>query len=194
METVWVLGDQLNRHFAALTEAQPSSHRILMVESISKLASKKWHVQRAHFVIASMRRFADALRREGFEVDYRRSQSLASGLREHIAEFAPSVVSVMEPASWKALRLVQDLGCRVVRSNQFMCHYDDFASWAAGRKSFKMEDFYRTQRVRFGYLMDGDEPVGGRWNLDAENRQPPPRDGQNYWPTPIVSEIGRAHV
>ena len=189
METVWVLGDQLNRHFAALAEAQPSSHRILMVESIGKLASKKWHVQRAHFVIASMRRFADTLRREGFEVDYRRSQSLASGWREHIAEFAPPVVSVMEPASWTALRLVQDLGCRVVRSNQFMCHYDDFASWAAGRKSFKMEDFYRTQRVRFGYLMNGDEPVGGRWNLDAENRQPPPRDGQNHWPTPIVSEL-----
>jgi deoxyribodipyrimidine photolyase-related protein len=189
VETVWVLGDQLNRHLAALAAAKPSSHRILMVESTGKLASKTWHVQRAHFVIASMRRFADELRREGFDVDYRRSGSLATGLREHVAQFAPSVVSVMEPASWSALRLVEALGCRVIRSNQFLCHYNDFASWASGRKSFKMEDFYRTQRVRFGYLMDGDEPVGGRWNLDAENRQPPPRDGKNHWPTPIASEL-----
>lgn len=39
-----------------------------------------------------------------------------------------------------------------------------------------MEDFYRWQRRRLGYLMDGDEPAGGVWNLDAENREPPPKD------------------
>lgn len=43
-----------------------------------------------------------------------------------------------------------------------------------------MEDFYRAQRRRFGYLLDGDEPAGGRWNLDAENREPPPSDGRAW--------------
>jgi deoxyribodipyrimidine photolyase-related protein len=38
-----------------------------------------------------------------------------------------------------------------------------------------MEDFYRDQRRRFDVLMDGAEPVGGRWNLDAENRERPPK-------------------
>ena len=38
-----------------------------------------------------------------------------------------------------------------------------------------MEDFYRSQRRRFDVLMEGGEPVGGRWNLDRENREPPPR-------------------
>ena len=40
-----------------------------------------------------------------------------------------------------------------------------------------MEDFYREQRRRFGVLMDGAEPVGGRWNYDTENRESPPKGG-----------------
>lgn len=38
-----------------------------------------------------------------------------------------------------------------------------------------MEDFYRDQRRRFDVLLEADgEPVGGRWNLDTENRERPP--------------------
>ena len=51
-----------------------------------------------------------------------------------------------------------------------------------------MEDFYREQRRATGYLMDGDEPVGGRWNFDAENREPPPKDGR-AWPMPPTFEL-----
>ncbi|MEY4950217.1 MAG: hypothetical protein RL698_2428, partial [Pseudomonadota bacterium] len=61
MNTVWVFGDQLNRQIGALRDAQPNTHRILMVESHAKIASRRWHVQRAHFIVASMRRFAAEL-------------------------------------------------------------------------------------------------------------------------------------
>jgi deoxyribodipyrimidine photolyase-like uncharacterized protein len=53
----------------------------------------------------------------------------------------------------------------------------DFVAWADERRAaLRMEDFYRHARRRHGVLMDGAEPAGGRWNLDADNRQPPPRD------------------
>ena len=39
-----------------------------------------------------------------------------------------------------------------------------------------MERFYRNMRRRTGYLLDADgAPEGGKWNLDAENREPLPR-------------------
>jgi deoxyribodipyrimidine photolyase-related protein len=47
-----------------------------------------------------------------------------------------------------------------------------------------MEDFYRDNRRRHDVLMDGAEPVGGTWNLDRENREPPPRDGRLGVPGP----------
>jgi deoxyribodipyrimidine photolyase-related protein len=106
-KTIWVLGDQLNREFAAVAQATPQTHRILMVESAAKVQSKRWHIQRAHFVIASMRRFANELRDSGFEVDYRKATTLAQGLREHRSEFSPTHVSVMEPASHTALAMLR---------------------------------------------------------------------------------------
>ena len=189
MRTVWVLGDQLNRAIGALADADPATDRILLVESTARLQSKRWHRQRAHLVIAAMRRFADELRVEGFDVDLRRAPSLTAGLEAHRREHAPTEVLVSEPNSWDGLRLVERLGCTVVRSNQFLCHRDDFATWAAGRKQLKLEDFYREQRRRLGYLMDGPEPVTGRWNYDEENREPPPKPGTVTWPDPVHTPL-----
>ena len=85
--------------------------------------------------------------------------------------------------SWDGRALLEHLGVDIVRNDQFTCHYDDFASWANGRKSFKMEDFYRWQRSRLELMMDGaSEPAGGRWNFDHDNRERPPKDGRS-WPT-----------
>ncbi len=184
LPTVWVFGDQLNRRIGALATADPGTHRILMIESRGKLSTRPWHVQRAHFLVASMRRFAQELRNDGFEVDYRFADSMRDGFAGHVNELLPTEVVVTEPNSWVARRLVSTLGCTVVRSNQFMCHPDDFSQFATGKKSFKMEDFYRWQRKRFDYLMDNGEPVGGRWNYDDENRLPPPKTGHDRWAMP----------
>jgi deoxyribodipyrimidine photolyase-related protein len=189
VRTVWVLGDQLNRSIGALADAQPSSHRVLLVESTALIGSKRWHRQRAHLVLTAMRRFADELRTEGFTVDHRRADSLPTGLAAHVAEFSPDEVLVTEPNSYDALQMVQRLGCTTVRSTQFLCHRDDFAAWAAGRKGLKLEDFYRTQRRRLGYLMDGDDPVTGRWNYDEDNREPPPQAGTVTWPEPVRTPL-----
>ena len=44
-----------------------------------------------------------------------------------------------------------------------------------GQRACCMEDFYRDARRRHDVLMDGAEPAGGRWNFDADNREPPPK-------------------
>jgi len=188
METIWVFGDQLNSHLPPLSSATPTTARILMVESRAKLTSKHWHRQRAHLVVCSMRRFADELRARGFEVDYRVAPTLAQGLAAHREVFAPSRVVAMESNSFDGRALLANLGVDTVASTQFLCHYETFAEWASTRRSIKMEDFYRWQRVRLGYLMDGDEPAGGRWNFDAENRERPPKDGRS-WPEPVRTPL-----
>ncbi|MFZ9017839.1 MAG: cryptochrome/photolyase family protein, partial [Ilumatobacteraceae bacterium] len=61
MQTVWVLGDQLNRRIGALAAARPGSHRVLLVESAGLVAGRRWHRQRLHLVLTAMRRFASEL-------------------------------------------------------------------------------------------------------------------------------------
>lgn len=186
--TIWVLGDQLDRGLGALATADPSTHRVLLVESHQLLASKRWHRQRAHLVVASMRRFSDEMRSAGFDVDHRTAPTIADGVRDHVATYRPGALLVTEPNSRTGRDVAARVGATAVRSDQFLCHHDDFAAWAGGRRSLRMEDFYRWNRSRLGYLMDDGQPAGGRWNFDADNREPPPTDGR-AWPEPIRSPL-----
>ena len=188
MDTVWVFGDQLNRAIGALAEVDPGEVRVLLVELTDALATRRYHRQRLHLVLSAVRRFAAELEEEGFDVDLRRAPTLLQGLAEHRREHRPGSVRATEPLSWGLERQLQRVGVDLVRSNQFLCHRSDFAEWAQGRRRLVMEDFYREQRLRLGYLLDGDRPVGGRWNFDEENREPPPRDGRD-WPEPPVEPL-----
>ena len=139
-----------------------------------------------------MHRFALALEQEGFQVDYRKSPTMRQGVADHIAEFSPTHIDVTEPNSYAARQLVSSLGIQTTASNQFLCHPTDFAKFAEGKKSMKMEDFYRWQRKRYEYLMEGDkrdQPVGGQWNFDEDNRLPPPKTGHDRWPVPQVHAL-----
>ena len=187
MRSVWVFGDQLNRRIGALAGADPADTRVLMVESEQLLAGGR-HLQRLHLVVTAMRRFADELRVAGFEVDLRRAATLADGVRDHIDEHDPDDVVATEPNSRAARAVCRRLDVSQVRSNQFLCHHGDFAEWAADQSTLRMERFYRWRRSELGYLMDGDEPVGGTWNHDADNREPPP-DDPSVFAEPQTSDL-----
>ncbi len=182
---MWVLGDQLDRTDGALGGFEPGACRVLLVESERLIASKRWHRQRLHLVLSAMEHFAAELRADGFEVDHRSAATLEVGLRDHVAEFEPDRIVASDPLSWDGRALLTRLDVELVRSGRFLCHYDDFAEWAGDRRQLKMEDFYRWQRTRLDVLMDpgpgGPEPVGGQWNFDHDNREPPPKDGRS-WP------------
>ena len=56
----------------------------------------------------------------------------------------------------------------------FLCSLPQFRKWAGKSSSLRMEYFYRTMRKQYKVLIDPDkpdEPVGGQWNFDADNRK-----------------------
>lgn len=171
--TAWILGDQLSHSNPALEAVD----RVLIVESRAKLASGPYHRQKLHLILSAMRHFAAELEAKGVEVDYRRARSLASGLRSHVREHRPEAVRLLEPTCIEGAEALPKLSrVEVVEGGLFLTPPGEFAEWAEGRKRLVMESFYREQRRRLDLLMNGDEPEGGSWNYDAENREPPPRD------------------
>ncbi len=125
----------------------------------------------------------------GFEVDESEADSFVEGLNAHRAQYHPTEVVAMAPMSWNAVRMLTEQNVVLLPNNQFICDAESFAGWAATRGSrLRLEDFYRWQRQRNGVLIEPDgEPVGGRWNFDTENREPPPKDGRS-WPSPELFE------
>ena len=57
--------------------------------------------------------------------------------------------------------------------DRFLCSLDKFATWADGRRQLRMDFFYRDMRRDYNILMDGSEPIGGKWNFDSDNRESP---------------------
>jgi deoxyribodipyrimidine photolyase-related protein len=178
--TVWVLGDQLDASHPGL-HAGPDAVRVLMIESDALLRGQRFHRQRLHLVLAAMRRYAGELRARGFELDYRRAASFRAGLTAHRHEYRPSELIAAEPMSHGMRAQLEAWGVRLLRHDRFLCHYEDFASWARGRSTLRMDHFYRERRKNTGYLMDAEEPAGGSFSFDTENRKPPPRDPVQ-WP------------
>jgi deoxyribodipyrimidine photolyase-related protein len=94
----------------------------------------------------------------------------------------------MAPSSIRGRRLVAALGVDLEPDERFLTDVAEFDELFAGSKRRTMETFYRWQRRRLGYLMDGDEPVTGRWNYDEENRKPLPKGGVEF-PDPVVDDL-----
>jgi deoxyribodipyrimidine photolyase-related protein len=140
------------------------------------LQGRIWHPERIYFLIASARNFANTLTDSGFTVRYVNAASVAAGIEMIKSEFGEVEFLATEPSSFAQQIRLTDLNIRFVDNDFFLTTRADFNAWASSQKSYRMENFYRKQRVRLDILMEGSEPVGGRWNFDAENRLPPPKN------------------
>ena len=169
--TAWVLADQLTTFNPALDGAD----RVLIVQSSGALRARRFHRQKLHLILVAMRHFVDELEHRGAAVDHVAAESLESGLRQHVRRHQPERVVLMAPKSAAGRAGLANLPrVQLLPDEMFLTDPVEFSRWAASRDRLVMEDFYRVQRRRLELLMDGDQPVGGRWNLDAENRLTPP--------------------
>ena len=176
-----VLGDQLTRGLSSLRDLQ-AGDTVLMMEVVEEATYVKHHKQKLVLIFSAMRHFADELRREGIAVDYvalddpANTGRFSSEVQRAIARHQPSHITVTEPGEWRVMEMMKGWGAEILNDDRFFASPASFAAWAKGRKQLRMEFFYRDMRRASGLLMDGDEPAGGQWNFDHDNRKSLPKD------------------
>ncbi len=180
---ILILGDQLSDQLSSLADADPARDRVVMAELHEETHYVPHHRKKVALIFAAMRHFAQRLEVQGFRVHYFRydpASSLAcfaDVLEDVRTDEAIGSWVVTEPGEyrlWQAMdQWPHELGIELeVRAdNRFMVSHEQFQHWAKGRKSWRMENFYRDLRRRTNLLMDGDQPAGGQWNFDQDNRQ-----------------------
>ncbi|WP_207456274.1 cryptochrome/photolyase family protein [Herbiconiux sp. SYSU D00978] len=172
--TRWIFAGQLGPLF---DDGGP----VLLIEARAPLARHPIHRQKAHLILSAMRHRAWEL---GDRVEFVRAETY----REVVE--GRDDLEVIDPTSYSARRFVRRMGAEVLPSRGFVTSEVDFREWADARggRRLLMEDFYRARRKATGVLMEGDEPVGGTWNYDHDNRQPPPKNAVGlglpdpWWP------------
>jgi deoxyribodipyrimidine photolyase-related protein len=179
MRLILVLGDQLSDDLSALRGADPAQDIVVMAEVMAEATPVPHHPQKIALVLTAMRKFAAQLRARGFPVLYSRLDDPETGptlpgeLLRRMAETGATQIVATHSGDWRLHAALQDLPLplRFLPDDRFLCPPQDFVAWAEGRKSLRMEWFYRDMRRRTGLLMDGAEPAGGQWNFDHDNRK-----------------------
>ena len=54
---------------------------------------------------------------------------------------------------------------------KFIDSIEGFSEWSADKKSLVQEYYYRWLRKKYSLLMEGNKPLGGKWNFDKDNQK-----------------------
>jgi len=200
-----ILGDQLDPDSSVFNGMDPLLDVVVMVEADEESTHVWSHKARTALFLSAMRHFAEELRQRQFQVHYRAlgresDQTLADGLQAAMAAFRPERVIGVEPGDLRVRALIE-VACKSAgtqptpiewrEDKHFLYSLPEFRQWAGTSTSLRMEFFYRKMRQQYKVLMAGDQPVGGQWNFDADNRKGFGKAGPKDVPQALVFEQDR---
>ena len=189
----FILGDQLSNSISSL-EDYIDGDVIWMCEVWDEATYVKHHKKKIAFLFSAMRHFAENLRAKKLNLHYTKlddpdnAGSFRGEVKRAIQIHKPGKIVVTFPGEYRVLTDIEQwedifgIPVEIRQDSRFLSQPDDFGNWAEGRKQLRMEYFYREMRKRYHILMDGDQPVGGAWNYDSQNRKPP-KEGLELPPT-----------
>lgn len=177
-----ILGDQLNGSHSWL-ENTDQEILYVMMEMRQETDYVRHHIQKVVAFFSAMRSFHQMLTRAGHEVIYlrindpRNRQSIAENLEWILEEYQVQQFEYQLPDEYRLDQLLAEI-CQglpipsfAVDTEHFLTERQELASFFKGKKTYLMESYYRMMRKKYNILLEGDQqPVGGKWNYDAENR------------------------
>ena len=150
-----VLGDQLDLDASAFDGFDAAADAVWMAE-VDEESTHVWSSKpRTVMFLAAMRHFALALQAAGRPLHYTRLDaqvkggSLEAQLQADIVRMKPARLVMTAPGDWRVLQAIKAVadanGLRLdIREDRhFFSSIREFAAHAKGRKSLRMEYFYR---------------------------------------------------
>jgi len=176
-----ILGDQLNIQHSWFKHSDDSKV-YAMLELNQESFYVTHHIQKIAAFFAAMENFAEKLRADGHQVIYKHVDAPGNtgSLNEELSKIIVSedigCFEYQQPDEYRLEKQLSEfctslsIPSKVFDTEHFLCGRDEFTAHFAGKKTYLMESFYRMMRRKTGILMLGDEPLGGKWNFDHENR------------------------
>ena len=150
-----------------------------------------FHKQKLWLHRASMRRYKARLEKEYEAVELVAYQAGETILKDCIAQLSSNGVTTLlacDPVDYtleKRLRGYANdnsLDLRLYAPPMFLNTKGQNQEWRSDQKRWFMAEFYKFQRRRLDVLMDGDDPKGGQWSFDEDNRKKVPKKLQGQVP------------
>ena len=199
-----ILGDQLSESISSLRGYDCCQDSILICEVWDETTYVKHHKKKIAFLFSAMRHFAQELQQQGYRVTYVRlddpnnTGSFKGEVKRFMEQHRVERIVVTHPGEYRVLDCMRQwhsewgIPVEIRSDDRFFSSPKEFADWAKNRQQLRMEYFYREMRKKYAILMDRDQPINGRWNYDADNRKPPPKERTIPQPyRPEITDITR---
>ncbi len=192
-----ILGDQLISTHSWFLQKEPETVYVMM-EMMQEQTYVKHHIQKILAFFGAMRNFTYQLQKAGHEVIYLKLddpenvQTLAGNLQKIIDKRSIERFEYLLPDEYRLDQQLKDfcknqnLPTKAYDTEHFFTTREEVGDFFSGKKQLIMESFYRHMRQKYDLLMNGDEPVGGLWNFDHDNRNR--FDHKVSLPEPLVFE------
>jgi deoxyribodipyrimidine photolyase-related protein len=154
--------------------------QVYLIEEELFFNQYKFHTKKLLFHRASMRYYADWLKKKEIEVNYIEASSDLSKVTELIKKLHDTDISEIHYVEvvddWLEKRIRQsadtnEIITRKYRSPCFLNSKDEASAFFENRSIYFQTDFYIDQRKKRNLLLEADgKPIGGKWTYDAENR------------------------
>lgn len=177
-----------------------NGNEIYLIEEFLFFKQYQFHKQKIAFHRASMKSYQDSLENRGLKVHYIESKDELSDIRNFNQEIKKKEISeihCIDPVdNWLEKRIKEMAGeCEVVffDNPSFINSKKELSAFfKPDKKSFFQTAFYKQQRKKLKILLDDNqEPEGGSWTYDTENRKKYPKgktppqiqfpDFTSYW-------------
>ena len=178
-----ILPNQLYKHSPLLENGL----EIYLIEEYLYFQHYQFHKQKIAFHRASMKAYQFYLEGLGKKVKYIESENEISDIRNFTIEVKEKEIGEIHVIDltdfWLEKRLSKLTSyCKltVYPDQQFLNTKQDlYPFFRSDKKSFFQTSFYKQQRKKRNILVDDmQQPHGGKWTFDAENRKKYPKDKQ----------------
>jgi deoxyribodipyrimidine photolyase-related protein len=183
-----ILGDQLSESISSLEQHNPTTDIILMCEVWTEATYVKHHKKKIAFLFSAMRHFAQKMQNNGYALQYipldhpDNTGSFKGEVARIIQSHSIDRIVVTHPGEYRVLADIKtweatfQIPVEIRPDKRFLCSKEQFFTWAQKHKQMRMEYFYREMRKQHSVLMLDGAPIGGQWNYDSQNRQPPKKN------------------
>jgi deoxyribodipyrimidine photolyase-related protein len=205
-----------NQLFARHPGLKRKPSRVVLIEDSLFFGDPRYplqfHKQKLWLLRASMKRYEAMLQEQGFATVYLDYDAQSGSLGKQLAKLCkpkkskPANFVVAHPTDFilekRLTRHARELDVELefLPTPAFINDPQENCKYRESKNRWFMADFYKWQRQRLGILIEKDQPVGGKWSFDEDNRKKVPKKLLNEIPALLeikfdsIDEQARAYV
>lgn len=167
-----------NKVLTAINKSDP----LLVYEPCDTFYQLKHHKHKLVLLISALRHWTKYLEKDfkniiHIKITKKRDVDLMHQLEDLHQKDPFDMLHVTQPSDHGVLTQLMFFGSKynvelnIHSDTKFIDSIEGFSEWSKDKKSLVQEYYYRWLRKKYSLLMDGDKPLGGKWNFDKENQK-----------------------